>query len=58
MRSRERRRAVKLARPPINVTIPGPRFQTDERQVTEGAIAADALNRLLDLGHPSYVRIA
>ena len=26
--------------------------------VTEVAIAADVLNRMLDLGRPSYVRIA
>src|SRR4051812_31352522 len=32
--------------------------QTDERQATEVAIAADALNRMLDLGRPEYVRIA
>jgi hypothetical protein len=32
--------------------------QTDGRQATEVAIAADALNRMLDLGRPEYVRIA
>ena len=36
----------------------GLRFQTDERQATEVAIAADVLNRMLDLGLPEYVRIA
>jgi hypothetical protein len=36
----------------------GLRFQTDERQATEVAIAADVLNRMLDLGRPEYVRIA
>jgi hypothetical protein len=35
----------------------GLRFQTDERQATEVAIAADVLNRMLDLGRPEYVRI-
>ena len=34
------------------------RSQTDGRQATEVAIAADALNRMLDLGRPEYVRIA
>ena len=33
-------------------------FQTDKRQVTEVAIAADVLNRMLELGRPEYVRIA
>src|ERR671912_1180211 len=36
----------------------GLRFQTDGRQATEVAIAADVLNRVLDLGRPNYVRIA
>ncbi len=36
----------------------GLRFQTDGRQATEVAIAADVLNRMLDLGPPEYVRIA
>ena len=36
----------------------GLRFQTDGRQGTEVAIAADVLNRMLDLGRPNYVRIA
>src|SRR4051794_27496340 len=36
----------------------GLRFQTDERQASEVAIAADVLNRMLDLGRPEYVRIA
>jgi hypothetical protein len=31
---------------------------TDRRQETEVAIAADVLNRMLDLGRPEYVRIA
>jgi hypothetical protein len=30
----------------------------DRRQATEVAIAADVLNRMLDLGRPNYVRIA
>ena len=33
----------------------GLRSQTDERQATEVAIAADVLNRMLDLGRPEYV---
>jgi hypothetical protein len=37
---------------------PGLRSQTDGRQATEVAIAAGALNRMLDLGRPNYVRIA
>ncbi len=36
----------------------GLRPQTDARQVTEMSIAADVLNRMLDLGRPEYVRIA
>ncbi len=36
----------------------GLRSQTDERQATEVAIAVQALNRMLDLGRPNYVRIA
>src|SRR3954469_21679162 len=35
----------------------GLRSQTDERQASE-AIAADVLNRMLELGRPQYVRIA
>jgi hypothetical protein len=34
------------------------RSYTDGRQVTEVAIAADALKRMLELGYPEYVRIA
>jgi hypothetical protein len=34
------------------------RSRTDGRQATEVAIAADVLNRMLDLGRPEYVRIA
>jgi hypothetical protein len=36
----------------------GLRSQTDGRQATEVAISADALNRMLDLGRPEYVRVA
>ncbi|WP_431272203.1 IS5 family transposase [Dankookia sp. P2] len=36
----------------------GLRSQTDGRQTTEVAIAADVLNRMLELGRPDYVRIA
>lgn len=36
----------------------GLRSQADGRQRTEVAIAANALNRMLDLGRPEYVRIA
>ena len=36
----------------------GLRFRTDGRQETEVAIAADVLNRMLELGRPEYVRIA
>jgi hypothetical protein len=35
----------------------GLRFRTDGRQATEVAIAADVLNRMLELGRPEYVRI-
>ena len=37
---------------------PDPRSQTDGRQITEVAIAAAALNRMLDLGRPDYDRVA
>jgi hypothetical protein len=36
----------------------GLRLQTDGRQNTEMAIAADVLNRMLELGRPEYARIA
>ncbi len=36
----------------------GLRSQTDQRQDTEVAIAANVLNRMLGLGRPEYVRIA
>ena len=36
----------------------GLRSRTDGRQATEVAIAVGALNRMLDLGRPEYVRIA
>jgi hypothetical protein len=36
----------------------GLRSQTDGRQATEVAIAADVLNRMLELGRPEYVRTA
>src|SRR3954467_10957866 len=36
----------------------GLRFQTDKRRATEVAIAANVLNRMLELGRPEYVRIA
>ena len=34
------------------------RSRTDQRRATEVAIAVDALNRMLELGRPSYVRFA
>jgi hypothetical protein len=34
------------------------RSHTDRRQATEVTIAADVLNRMLELGRPAYVRIA
>ncbi len=36
----------------------GLRSPTDGRQATEVAVAANALNRMLELGRPGYVRIA
>ncbi len=36
----------------------GLRSQTDGGQATEVAIAAEVLNRVLELGRPNYVRIA
>ncbi len=35
----------------------GLRSHTDGRRAAEVAIAADALNRMLDLGRPEYVRV-
>ena len=34
------------------------RAHTDERRATEVAVAAHALNRMFELGRPSYVRVA
>ena len=34
------------------------RAHTDERRATEVAVAVHALNRMLDVGRPSYVRVA
>jgi len=36
----------------------GLRSRTEERRATEVAVAAHALNHMLELGRPSYVRIA
>ena len=36
----------------------GLRSRTADRQSTEVAIAADVLNRMLNLGRPDYVRLA
>jgi len=36
----------------------GLRPRTDGRRATEAAIAADALNRMLELGRPEHVRTA
>ena len=33
------------------------RARTDERRATEVAVAVHALNRMLELGRPEYVRI-
>ena len=40
------------------VIADGLRSRTDGRQETEVAIATNALNRMLELGRPNYVRIA
>ena len=34
------------------------RAHADERRATEVAVAVHALNRMLDLGRPNYVRVA
>ncbi len=34
------------------------RAHTDERRATEVAVAVHALNHMLELGRPTYVRIA
>src|SRR3712207_5749130 len=36
----------------------GLRSRTDGRRATEVAVATDALNRMLELGRPEYVRVA
>jgi len=36
----------------------GLRAHTDERRATEVTVAVHALNRMLELGRPSYVRVA
>jgi hypothetical protein len=36
----------------------GLRLRTDDRRATEVAIAARALNRMLQLGRPAYLRMA
>jgi hypothetical protein len=36
----------------------GLRSRTDERRATEVAVAAQALDLMLELGRPNYVRIA
>ena len=36
----------------------GLRSRTDERRAAEVAIATRAFNRMLELGHPNYVRLA
>jgi hypothetical protein len=35
----------------------GLRFRTDRRRATEVTLAVDALNRMLELGRPAYVRL-
>ena len=35
----------------------GLKSRTDQRRATEVAIAVNALNRMLDLGRPEYVRL-
>src|ERR1700757_2675747 len=40
------------------VSVHALRSRTDKRQATEMAIAVAILNRMLELGRPSYVRIA
>jgi len=36
----------------------GLRSRKDERRATEVAVAVHALNRMLELGRPNYIRIA
>jgi hypothetical protein len=36
----------------------GLRAHTDGRQATEMGVAVRALNRMLELGYPNYIRIA
>jgi hypothetical protein len=48
--------AMDSFRPPLPVGAAA--VVTDDRQATGVAIAADALNRMIELGRPEYVRIA
>jgi hypothetical protein len=45
-------------RPEWLIIFTGMRTRTDETEATEVAIAAAALNRMLEFGRPNYVRIA
>ena len=42
---------------PSSVIGDGLRSRTDERRATEMDVAVQALNRMLELGRPNYVRI-
>jgi hypothetical protein len=65
-RSRASKQAASYAIPPIRATRwrwkqvigDGLRFHSDEARATEVAIAAQVLNRMLDLGCPDSVRVA
>jgi hypothetical protein len=54
------------SRPACSAAVAGPlwvigdglRFHSDETRATEVAIAAQVLNRMLDLGRPDSVRVA
>ena len=39
-------------------SVDGLRFHSDQARATEVAVAAQVLNRMLDLGHPNSVRVA
>src|SRR3954466_15894733 len=46
-----------VSAPPPLIRATQPRSHTDERRATEMDVAVHVLNRMLDLGRPTYVRI-
>jgi len=55
---RRRAKPVKVPRAQHVECRRSARAHTDERRASKVAVTVHALNRMLDLGHPSYVRVA